>query len=508
MNESYMRMRGISKSFPGVRALSDVSLACDRGEVHGLIGENGAGKSTLIKILSGLYPPDEGEILLDGERVVIRSPAHAARLGISVIHQEFDLIPQMTVAQNLFLGREPRKRWGIVDFGALRERTLHFLDRVRLAVLPDRLVAELSVEQKQLLAIAKALSLDARLIVMDEPTAALNGTEVEHLLNLVREIRAHGCGVIFISHHMEEVFEISDTITVLRDGCVVDCRPAREMDEDTAVRLMTGKDRVQKRLSGKPPRDAIVLDVRGLTHRKYFKDVSFSLHEGEILGMVGLEGQGQRHILRALYGDFCADSGEVRMHGDPIPLCRPTDALSRGIVFVPEERKEEGLCLQLDVRQNMALATLNERARLGVVHLSGEHEEVCRFMAAVELSPADPSRVVGSLSGGNQQKVVIAKCLACKPSVLLFSEPTRGIDVGAREGIYLLIREMADEGSGIVIVSGDLSELLLVCDRILVVHAGRVVREFAGEDADREAIMRAMWGLEEKGSMDEQGVPA
>ncbi len=498
MKVPLLEMRGITKIFPGVKALTEVALTCDGGEVHGLIGENGAGKSTLIKILSGIYQPDGGEICLDGERVTLRSPAHAARLGIGVIHQEFDLIPQRTVSQNLFLGREPTMCWGFIDFKTLNERTRHFLDRVRLNVSPEQPVSELSVEQKQLLAIAKALSQDARILVMDEPTAALNGAETVHLLNLVREIRAQGCGVVFISHHMEEVFEISDTVTVLRDGHVVDVRPAADMDEDTAVRLMTGKTRVQKRLSGASPRETIVLDVRGLSHKKYFQDVSFSLREGEIVGLVGLEGQGQRHILRALYGDFCADSGEVLLHGEALPLCKPSDALSKGIVFVPEERKEEGLCLQLDVGQNLALSTLDDRARLGVVRLNREREEVCRTMMAVRLSTADPARIVGTLSGGNQQKVVIAKCLACNPSVLLFSEPTRGIDVGAKEEIYLLIRGMADAGSGILMVSGDISELQLVCDRILVVHKGRVVREFEGEGADREAIMRAMWGLESK----------
>ncbi len=492
----FVEVRGISKFFGDVQVLTDVSLSFRRGEVHGLIGENGAGKSTLIKILSGIHQPERGEIYINGERTAIKSPLHAARLGISVIHQEFDLIPQMSVAQNMYLGREPRKRFGAVDFAALHSATKKHLDLVRLKVAPGTPVADLSVEQKQLLAIAKALSQNATLIIMDEPTAALNGAEIEHLLGLIREIRDRGCAIIFISHHMEEVFDISDRITVLRDGHMVDTRPAAEMDETTAIRLMTGKERVQKRLRGAPVRENVVLEARKLSHNKFFRDVSFSLRAGEIVGMVGLEGQGQRQILRALYGDIRADSGEVLLNGRPVSIRNPCDALANGIVFVPEERKEEGLCLQLDIGHNLTLATLRDCSSMGVLKLGqGQRNKVRICMGDVCLSTNDPSRPVSSLSGGNQQKVVIAKCLAANPSVLLFSEPTRGIDVGAKEDIYLLIRKLADAGSCILIVSGDIMELLLVSDRILAVHAGRVVEEFPAENADREKIMRAMWGL-------------
>jgi ABC-type sugar transport system ATPase subunit len=485
--------------------LTDVSLSFAGGEVHGLIGENGAGKSTLIKVLSGIHRPEEGEIFVNGEPLPIHSPSHAAKLGIGVIHQEFDLIPQMTAAQNMYLGREPARRFGAVDFDRLYADARRWLEEVRLSAEPDTPVSALSIEQKQLLAIAKVLSQDARLIIMDEPTAALNGTEIERLLEIVRRMRAGGRSVIFISHHMEEVFEISDRITVLRDGRVIGTRPASEIGESDAVRMMTGKERVQKRLRGNPPGEAVVLAVKNLSHPKYFHDINFSLRRGEIVGMVGLEGQGQRQILRALYGDINA-RGEVLLEGVPISVGSPAEALSRGIAFVPEERKEEGLCLQLDVEENITLSTLRERSVAGVLKRDAKsHGEVRRHMADVRLSTDDPSRAVQSLSGGNQQKVVIAKCLACKPRVLLFSEPTRGIDVGAKEDIYLLIRRLADEGSGIVMVSGDISELLLVCDRILVLHAGRIaeefdVEEFQAEHADRERIMRAMWGLAGKGA--------
>jgi ABC-type sugar transport system ATPase subunit len=491
----------VSKFFSGVRVLTDVSLSFGSGEVHGLIGENGAGKSTLIKILSGLYRPEEGTLLVKGEPVVIRSPSHAAELGVGVIHQEFDLIPQMTAAQNMYLGREPAGRFGVVDFAALYADTRRLLEEVRLSVEPTALVRTLSVEQKQLLAIAKALSWDAGLIIMDEPTAALNGAEIDRLLDIVRRLREGGRSVIFISHHMEEVLGISDRVTVLRDGRVIATRPSSEISESEAVRMMTGKERIQKRLRSGIEKEKTksselpVMSVKNFSHPKHFHDVSFSLRKGEIVGIVGLEGQGQRQILRALYGDMRA-SGEVRIDGVPAALKSPADALRRGVVFVPEERKEEGLCLRLDIEQNLTLSTLKERSAAGVLKFGrAAREDVRRSMSDVKLSTDDPSRMAYSLSGGNQQKVVIAKCLACKPKVLLFSEPTRGIDVGAKEDIYLLIRAFADGGSGIVVVSGDISELLLVCDRILVVHAGRITEEFEAENADREHIMRAMWGL-------------
>jgi ribose transport system ATP-binding protein len=496
MDRPFIEVRGVSKFFPGVQVLTDIDLSFYEREVHGLIGENGAGKSTLIKVLSGIHKPEKGEVLIDGQRADIRSPSHAASLGVSVIHQEFDLIPQMTVVQNMYLGREFRKSFGRIDFKTLYAQTALHLEKVRLDVSPDTLVAALSVEQKQLLVIAKALSRNARLLIMDEPTAALNGSEIEHLLDIVRELRS-SCGVIFISHHMEEVFAISDRITVLRDGLVADTRPASDMDESTAIRLMTGKERIQKRLRGSPPRQSAVLEVSKLSHSKHFRDISFSLREGEIMGLVGLEGQGQRQILRALYGDIRAE-GKISLRGRPVSVSSPSEALALGIAFVPEERKEEGLCLPLDIGQNLTLATLRRRSVAGVLKRgAGQNREVRERMSDVKLSTDDPSRAVKSLSGGNQQKVVIAKCLACEPSVLLFSEPTRGIDVGAKEDIYLLIRSLADRGSGIVVVSGDLSELLLVCDRILVVYGGRIAREFPAETAGREQIMRAMWGLED-----------
>lgn len=498
----FIEVRGVSKFFSDIQVLHEIDLAFYQGEVHGLIGENGAGKSTLIKVLSGIHQPERGDIFLNGEKIAIRSPSYATDIGISVIHQEFDLIPQMSVAQNMYLGREPKKRFGAVDFTELYKNTQIYLDKVRLNVAPSTLVADLSVEQKQLLAIAKALSQNATLIIMDEPTAALNGAECDHLLELIRELRDSRHAIVFISHHMEEVFAISDRITVLRDGHMVDTRPGKEMDETTAIRLMTGKERVQKRLTGKPLSGEPVYEIKNLNHSKYFHDISFSLRAGEIVGIVGLEGQGQRQVLRALYGDVRAHSGEMYLHGKRLNFRGPADALQNGIVFVPEERKEEGICLQLPIGHNIVLSTLKDNSTSGVLRVGVEQRrKISDRMASVKLSTDDASRPVSTLSGGNQQKVVIAKCLACRPSVLLFSEPTRGIDVGAKEDIYLLIRKLADSGSCIVIVSGDITELQLVSDRIFVIHAGRLTQEFPAENADREHIMCAMWGLDTPSAM-------
>lgn len=494
-----VEVRGVSKSFGSVKVLSNVDFECEGGEIHGLVGANGAGKSTLIKILSGIHKPDSGNVLIDGKQMSVFSPAHATELGIGVIHQEFDLIPQMSVAQNLFLGREPRLSFGKIDFNSLYLQSQKYLEQVCLGVSPWDIVQELSVEQKQLLAIAKVLSQNARLIIMDEPTAALNGAEVQNLLRIMRELAQKGTAIIFISHHLEEVFDVTHRVTVLRDGQVAGS--GTEMDENTVVKLMTGREILagqRKEISSSEnakKAKKILLQVNKLTRNGDFYDISFSLGEGEILGFIGLEGQGQRQILRAFYGDCCPDSGDVIFRDEKLNVCNPSDPIRRGVVFVPEERKEEGLCLSLNVAENIALSTLGERSTFGVIKSKDERAEVAGQMKSVNLSPPDPSKIVVNLSGGNQQKVVIAKCLACKPSLLLFSEPTRGIDIGAKSEIYSIIRDMADSGSGVIIVSGELSELLQTCDRIMIVNKGRIVDEILHGEEDKERIMRSMWGL-------------
>ncbi|MGQ9779932.1 MAG: sugar ABC transporter ATP-binding protein [Bacillota bacterium] len=494
----FLVMKGIQKRFPGVLALDSVDFVCQRGEIHGLIGENGAGKSTLIKILSGVLQPDAGEILLQGKPVKMISPSRAASLGISVIHQELNLIEDLTVAQNICLGHEPRRAMGILDLPAMYASAREYLKIVGLDIHPQVKVRALSLEQKQLVEIAKALSLDARILIMDEPTAALNAEEVERLLRLMRHLAERGCGVIFISHRLEEVFAVADRITILRDGKVVATRAKEEIDPETAVRMMTGKAQGGTRIIGSiPPRERPLLEVKGLTLSGAFYDVSFRINEGEIVGMVGLEGQGQREIPRAIFGELRPTKGEIYLRGTRLRLTSPREAIKAGIVFVPEERKAEGLCLSLDVRQNIALATLDRRQVAGFVRLSNEAKLIRNLVEQLKIQLASPLQEARSLSGGNQQKVVIAKWLCTRPTIFLFSEPTRGIDVGAKEEIYRLIRRQADEGSGVLIVSSDLMEVLRLCDRILVVYDGRIVKEMAAEEADKEKIMTAQWGLKE-----------
>ena len=494
----FLTMKGISKSFPGVTALDNVDFSCERGEVHGLVGENGAGKSTLIKILSGVIQPDAGEIFIDGAPLRVNNPSRAAQLGISVIHQELNLIGNLSVAQNIFLGREPRRSMGIVDVSEMNKRTREVLDIVGVDVEPNDKVRYLSLQERQHVEVAKALSMDVRILIMDEPTAALNGEEAERLLALMRDLTGRGCGVIFISHRLEEVFAVSNRITVLRDGKLIAAKDRHELDSDTVVRMMTGREQASSRIEGKGAVGRTVLEVNDLSVRGAFQGVSFVLREGEIVGLVGLAGQGQREILRTLFGDRRPSTGQILLHGRPLNMQSPRDAMEAGIAFVPDERKAEGLCLPLDVRQNMALATLEERQTAGFVNRSDEDNMVMKLVRQLRIQLHSPLQEVNSLSGGNQQKVVIAKWLASKPSVLLFCEPTRGIDVGAKEDIYGLIRDLADQGSSVLMVSGDISEVLRVCDRIIIVHDGRVVEEMPAENVDREAIMRAQWGLASK----------
>ncbi|MDI3280635.1 MAG: sugar ABC transporter ATP-binding protein [Bacillota bacterium] len=491
----FLEMKGITKRFPGVVALQEVDFACRLGSVHALVGENGAGKSTLIKVLGGVYQPDAGEIRLDGRAVQINHPDRAARLGISVIHQELNLIPAFTVAQNIFLGHEPRGPLGSVDRRRAEEEARRLLDLVGVEVDPDDLVSELSLAQKQMVEIARALSRDSKVIVMDEPTAALNGNEVRKLLELIRQLAQQGRGIIFISHRLEEVFEVSQEITVLRDGRVVATRPAAECSMELVVRLMTGKEHATFRIPGRRPPGKAILELRAFSSGRYFQGVNLCVREGEIVGLIGLEGQGQREVLRALSGALPITGGQVLVDGRPCKIAAPRDAIRSGLAFVPEERKSEGLCLVRDVLENIALPTLRERQLGGFVRRREERRVVRRLVEMLRIQPPSLAQRTHNLSGGNQQKVVIAKWLAARPRVLLFSEPTRGVDVGAKEEIYQLMRQVTDQGGGVLMVSGDLGEVMRLCDRVLVMFEGRVVKEFPGDRLERQALMAAQWGM-------------
>lgn len=489
-------MRGITKRFGPVVALSAVDLQVDAGQVVGLIGQNGAGKSTLLRVLGGLYPPDEGQIRIGGRPVSIPSPAAAAALGISIIHQEFSLIGHLSVAENLLLGREPVGRLGLVDRRRRRETAASLLRRLGLELDPDRPVDGLSVAEKQQVEIARALSLDARIFVMDEPTAALNGVAVERLLGVVRALKAEGKAVIFVSHRLEEVFAIADEVVVLRDGRRVGHLTRPEMRAETAVRLMTGREHPPSAGGGRrcPGRD-LVLEVRGLTVPGAFYDVTFGVGRGEVVALVGLEGQGQREVLRALFGLLPRHRGQVLVDGRPVRLASPRDAIRCGLGFVPEERKTEGLCLSRSVAENVAMATLERRQVAGFVRMARERRTVEGLIGRLRIATPSPAQRVDRLSGGNQQKVVIARWLVTRPKVMLFSEPTRGIDVAAKEEVYQLIERLASEGAGILLTSSDMQEVLRLADRILVMYEGRLVAEFSPDSLSAAELTRAQWGF-------------
>lgn len=495
--QPFLHAKGICKEFPGVRALSEVNFECLLGSVHALIGENGAGKSTLIKILSGVYQPTQGEIIVNGKAEKMTHPDQAARLGVSVIHQELNLIPILTVAENIFLGHEPVLPTGAINRKLMREKSKLLLAKVGVDVDPDTLVRKLPLAQKQMVEIAKALSRDeSKIIIMDEPTAALNNNEVQKLMKLIRNLTDSGMGVIFISHRLEEIFQIADTVTVLRDGQLVGTKPTTELTMDMLIQMMTGKSIVGTRVEGtKPVQTQKVLEVRNLSAKRWFHDINLTVHAGEIVGMIGLEGQGQREFLRSIFGIVKTVAGEILVDDEPVRIRNVRDALRAGLAFVPEERKVEGLCLVLDILQNMALPTLAKRQKFGFINLIEERKLAAELINTLKVQPANPGHRTNNLSGGNQQKVVIAKWIPAKPKVFVFAEPTRGVDVGAKEEIYLLLRKLTDQGVGILMFSTDMGEILRVCDRIAVMFEGQIVAEFDAGTADRESLMTAQWGL-------------
>jgi ribose transport system ATP-binding protein len=490
-----LEIRHVSKAFPGVQALSDVSFAIDSGEVHALVGENGAGKSTLMKILAGAIQPDSGQLFWRGQALSLPNPAAAQRLGVSIIYQEFNLLPDLSVAENVLLNREPRTRWGTLDWRLLNERTRALIKQLEIDIDPEAEVSSLTVAQQQIVEIVKALAIDAQLIIMDEPTAALNTTEVGHLFDLVARLKQRGSSVIFISHRLDEVFRISDRITVLKDGQLVTTQLAARLNHEEIVRLMVGR-----RLSDAFPPKAgplgaeSLLLVRELTTASV-RDVSFALRPGEVLGIAGLEGQGQRELARALFGLEPISRGSITLGGRVLRLRGPDDAMAAGIAFVSDDRKREGLALVLSVRENVALPNLPRLSKGGFMGGGAERAMVGRMVEALGVRTPSLEQQVRFLSGGNQQKTVLAKWLIAQPRVLVFVEPTRGIDVGAKLEIYQLMRRLAAEGAGIIVVSSDLLELLGLSDRVLVMRGGRLAAELAGEAASEESIMRAATGV-------------
>lgn len=468
-----LRMVGISKHYPGVRALHEVDLDVAYGEVHALLGENGAGKSTLIKVLAGAHAPDAGSIELGGRSLTLPSPAAATRAGIAVVHQEFMLVPGLSVRENLFLGTSR----GWLRHDAERARARELFGRLSVEIDPDALISSLSVASQQLVEIAKALSKGARLLVMDEPTAALSPLEVDHLLGVVEGLAAEGIGVLYISHRLEEIERIAGRVTVLRDGCRVLTRPARGVAREVWVEAMVGRPLDQEF----PPREcnpgATRLVARDLERSPRVRGVSLELRAGEVVGLTGLVGAGRTELVRLLFGADRATGGTLELDGEALELRTPRDAVRAGIALVPEDRKGEGLLLDRSLKENFSLANLEGLSRGGWIDQGLESSRFRARADALSLIRRDAGQRARDLSGGNQQKLVLARWLERDADVLLLDEPTRGIDVGARYEIYLLIRELAAQGKAVLVVSSDMPEVLGLCDRILVLHEGRVTGE-------------------------------
>ena len=484
-------VQNLSKSFPGVRALDGVRFDLMPGEVHALMGENGAGKSTLMKILAGVYRKDSGEVLMDGKPVEIESPAHAQSLAIGIIHQELHLMGHLTAAQNIFLGREPRKAAGLLlDEGQLNRDAQALFDRLNLQLSPTTTIGDLTVARQQMVEIAKALSHKSRVLIMDEPTAALNNAEIEELFRIIRQLKSEGVGIVYISHKMDEIQRIADRITVMRDGAYIATVPsATPMSEVIAMMVGRKLDHVQKAIPDTSTNE-VLLDVRGLNRGRAIRDASFTVRRGEILGFAGLMGAGRTEVARAVFGADPVDSGEVRVRGQMIRLTSPTDAVDAGIGYLSEDRKHFGLATGMDVESNITLPSLKRWLKLGMFLNRPAIQAISQQMVEkLRIKTPSLTQTAKLLSGGNQQKVVIAKWLVQDCDVLIFDEPTRGIDVGAKSEIYKLLNDLAAQGRAIIVISSELPEVLLLSHRIVVMCEGRITGEVRGDEATQESLM-------------------
>lgn len=488
-----VKMEGISKAFPGVQALQEAQLDLVRGEVHVLLGENGAGKSTLMKVLCGQYPADSGFMELDGQRIAPSSPHAAQQLGIGMIHQELNLVPSLTVAENIFLGHEPT-RIGLFDADTMRKTSRELLGRLNAVVDPDTPVADLSVAEQQLVEIAKALREQPAVLVMDEPTAALADNEIQALFSVIRSLCASGVAIVYISHRMNEIFEIGDRITIMRDGRHVATRYLKDIDIDGLIRMMVGRtigEQIAKR-EVEIGEEAVRLE--GIARHGVLEPITLSLRHGEILGLGGLMGSGRTELARAIFGADLIDAGRVFIDGKQLEAGSPRAAIAAGVGFVTEDRKQHGLVLQCSVGENITLASLDKDERFSTLDLGHERTRAQALVDRLRIKIASLDQMVGNLSGGNQQKVVIAKWVAADSDVLIFDEPTRGIDVGAKAEIYNLIGELVERGVAVLLISSEMPELLGLADRIAVMHEGRLQGILDRSEATQESIMALALG--------------
>ena len=482
--------RGLTKAFDGNVVLKDVDLALHAGEVRAIVGENGAGKSTLIKTLGGVHRPDAGKLLLDGQEVFLRSPADAINHGIVVIHQELSLAPHLSVAENIFLGHFPRTRLGFVDRRSMYGETSKLLRRLHIDIDPRMLAVDLSVAQQQMVEIAKAISFDAKVLILDEPTAVLDESMVVTLFDLIAKLKAEGLAIVFISHHLEEIFRIADTVTVLRDGRLTGVSAVADIDQNWLVSKMIGRDFPEfsagARRLGEP-----ALEVKNLTQAGVFEDVSFTAHKGEIVGLAGLVGAGRTEVVQAICGVTRPTSGEVRVFGRRVALKSPKAATRLGMAYVSEDRKTLGLLPNRPVRENATISKLSRFRRLGFLRLRKERAFVGEMIRKLDIRLAGMDVEIRTLSGGNQQKVLFARALAVDPRILIFDEPTRGVDIGAKSEIYAIIEELVSAGMCVILISSELEEILRLSDKVVVLRRGRVATTLSREEASESTIMHA-----------------
>jgi galactofuranose transport system ATP-binding protein len=508
LRPTILEARRARKEFPGVLALDDASFQLGRGQVHTLVGENGAGKSTLIKVLTGVYQPDRGEILFDGEEVSFSSPRDSQEAGISTIYQEINLIPLRSVAQNVFLGREPKTRFGLLDTKRMNSEATEILERYGIRVDVTAPLRSLGLGTQQMVAIARAVSLDARVVIMDEPTSSLEANEVETLFRVIRQLKKDDVGVIYVSHRMDELYEICEQVTVLRDGKVVHSGELVELSRLELIALMLGKELKEAErgttsfgeehhVAGEP-----ILEAQGLTRRHMLDDVSLDVRPGEVVGLAGLLGAGRSETAKAIFGAQPLDSGTVEVNGREVKGGSPAAAIKAGITLLPEDRKAEGIIPGLSVRENIVSAALPQLSRAGLVSEKAQDEIVERFMESLNIKASSPDQPVGELSGGNQQKVLLARWLCLNPKVLILDEPTRGIDVGAKAEVQKLIDGLAEEGLGVIMISSELEEVAEGSDRVVVLKDGGVAGVLSGGEITEDNIMGML--AESRGSEEKE----
>ncbi|MES0884199.1 sugar ABC transporter ATP-binding protein [Roseibium sp. SCP14] len=492
-----LSLEGISKSFPGVKALSEVALDLYPGEVTALVGENGAGKSTIVKVLTGIYQPDGGRISINGQPVSFPTALDAGKAGVTAIHQETVLFDDLSVAENIFIGHAPKTRFGLIDRAAMLRKAKDLLDRIGAQIDPKVTLKDLGIANKHLVAIARALSIDAKIVIMDEPTASLSHKEIEETYELVERLKAEGKAILFISHKFDEIFRIADRFTVFRDGQMVGAGKISDVTEQDLVRLMVGRsiDQVFPERSSNPGEE--LFKVAGYCHPTEFEDIGFSLRRGEILGFYGLVGAGRSEVMQALFGVTKPSKGAIRIDGEIAVIRSPDEAISHGIVYVPEDRGRQGAIKGLPIFQNVSLPSLKKTSKNGFLRLAEEFKLARDYTQRLDLRAAALDQDIGELSGGNQQKVVIAKWLATQPRVIILDEPTKGIDIGSKAAVHEFMAELAAEGLAVIMVSSEIPEILGMSDRVIVMREGRIAAEFEGGDLTPEHLVRAAAGISE-----------